>query len=98
MGNMDIYLLKMSHVIWELSLYFHCIILLLFHQIIIFLPGGSDGIDESTDDLFEEKLIEAIDGISQKSSQGRAQCLDSVSVAFSKRYLPDFAVDRSAVY
>ncbi|CAH0384027.1 unnamed protein product [Bemisia tabaci] len=56
--------------------------------------GGSDGIDESTDDLFEEKLIEAIDGISQKSSQGRAQCLDSVSVAFSKRYLPDFAVDR----
>lgn len=51
--------------------------------------------DEQTqEEVFEEKLREAIDGISQKSSQGRTSSLESVAKAFIKKCVPDFVSDR----
>ncbi|KAL1117869.1 hypothetical protein AAG570_004182, partial [Ranatra chinensis] len=57
--------------------------------------GCSEEVDEqSQDDVFEEKLKDAIDGISQKSSQGRTSCLESVGIAFTQKYIPEFVIER----
>lgn len=57
--------------------------------------GTNEEVDEQTqEELFEEKLKEAIDGINQKSAQGRTTCLESVSKAFVKKFIPEFIVDR----
>lgn len=57
--------------------------------------GNGDEVDEqSQEDLFEEKLCEAIDGISQKSAQGRANSLEAVCKAFTRKFVPEFLVDR----
>lgn len=54
-----------------------------------------DEVDEPTqEDLFEEKLYEAIDGISQKSAQTRTNSLLAVGTAFTRRYVPEMIVDR----
>lgn len=45
-------------------------------------------------DQFEEKLIDAIDGISQKSAQGRTNCLISITKALVSKYIPLFIAER----
>lgn len=50
--------------------------------------------EQSQQEIFEEKLIEAIDGLIQKSAQARTQCFDAVCTAFIKKYVPEFAQDR----
>lgn len=51
--------------------------------------------DEQTqEEVFEEKLREAIDGLNQKSAQGRTLSLESVTKAFIKKCIPDFVSDR----
>lgn len=45
-------------------------------------------------DMFEEKLTEAIDGLTQKSAQGRTSCFEAVSKALIKKYIPDYLNDR----
>lgn len=55
--------------------------------------GGQ--VDElSQDEIFEEKLREAMDLASQKSGQGRTSALISISTAFMKKLVPDFVEDR----
>ncbi|XP_046388812.1 interferon-related developmental regulator 2 [Ischnura elegans] len=57
--------------------------------------GNSEEVDEQTqEEVFEEKLKEAIDGINQKSAQGRTMSLEAVSKAFVKKFIPEFIVDR----
>lgn len=56
---------------------------------------GGDEVDEQTqEEIFEEKLREAIDGINQKSAQGRTASLESVAKAFIKKFIPEFVTDR----
>ncbi|XP_066992711.1 interferon-related developmental regulator 2 isoform X2 [Anabrus simplex] len=57
--------------------------------------GGFDEVDEQTqEELFEEKLREAIDGMNQKSAQGRTCSLESVARAFIKKCTPEFVSER----
>lgn len=56
--------------------------------------GGDEVDEQSQEDVFEEKLCEAIDGITQKSAQGRTNSMDAVSQAFTKKYVPEFIIDR----
>jgi hypothetical protein len=56
--------------------------------------AGDEVDDQAQADLFEEKLIESIDGLSQKSAQGRTSCLESVRTAFTKKYIPEFVINR----
>ncbi|XP_052781805.1 interferon-related developmental regulator 2-like isoform X1 [Mya arenaria] len=52
-------------------------------------------VDESgSQEHFEDKLKDAIEGLSQKSAQGRKNCLEGLIKAFSKKYLFDFLADR----
>lgn len=55
---------------------------------------GEEVDEQSQDDVFEEKMCEAIDGITQKSAQGRTNSLDAVSQALTKKYIPEFLIDR----
>ncbi|KAL3853256.1 hypothetical protein ACJMK2_016811 [Sinanodonta woodiana] len=56
---------------------------------------GADEVDEdSAQEQFEEKLKDCIDGLSQKSAQGRKTCLEGIIKAFSKKYLYEFLQDR----
>lgn len=59
------------------------------------IEEGADEVDEQTqEEAFEEKLREAIDGLNQKSAQGRTSSLESVAKAFIKKCIPDFVSDR----
>jgi hypothetical protein len=63
-----------------------------------YIVSGGDEVDEQTqEEVFEEKLREAIDGIIQKSAQGRTSSLESVAKAFIKKCMPDFVSDRYCV-
>lgn len=56
---------------------------------------GCVGDDPLYMDDFEDKLIEAIDSVSQtSSSKGRQGTFDSIAKAFTSRYLYDFVQDR----
>ena len=56
---------------------------------------GTDEVDAITQqEAFEEKLMEAVDGLTQKSAQGRTNSFESVAKAFIKKYVPDFVHDR----
>ncbi|CAH1982061.1 unnamed protein product [Acanthoscelides obtectus] len=46
------------------------------------------------DDQMEEKLGELIDGMAQKSSQGRVNCQEQLVKAFVKKYMPGFIKER----
>ncbi|VEN58003.1 unnamed protein product, partial [Callosobruchus maculatus] len=46
------------------------------------------------DDQLEEKLSELIDGMAQKSSQGRVNCQEQLVKAFVKKYMPMFIKER----
>lgn len=50
--------------------------------------------NELAQEQFEEKLLEIIDGLTQKSSQGRTNCLQQLSKALIKKYMPAFVRDR----
>lgn len=59
------------------------------------VEDGSSETDElAQQEAFEEKLLEAIDGLSQKSAQGRSNCFDAVAKALVRKYVPDFVFDR----
>lgn len=52
-------------------------------------------IDEVTQqEAFEEKLKEAIDGLTQKSAKGRVLCFHGVEKIFAVKYVPEFVEDR----
>ncbi|KAJ8945113.1 hypothetical protein NQ318_001578 [Aromia moschata] len=43
---------------------------------------------------WRKKLRELLDGLTQKSAQGRTNCFQSLSKAFVKKYMPNFIKDR----
>ncbi|XP_071638614.1 interferon-related developmental regulator 1-like isoform X2 [Temnothorax longispinosus] len=45
-------------------------------------------------EAFEEKLKEAIDGLTQKSAKGRTICFTGIEKIFAIKYIPDFVEDR----
>lgn len=45
-------------------------------------------------EAFEEKLKEAIDGLTQKSAKGRTICFNGIEKIFAIKYVPDFVEDR----
>lgn len=56
---------------------------------------GSEEVDEAAqEEVFEDKLKEAIDGLSEKSAQRRCNCLEAMSTGFTKKIVPDFINDR----
>lgn len=56
---------------------------------------GIEEVDEVTlQDAFEDKLTEALDGITQKSAQGRTRCFEAITKALIKKYITDFVYDR----
>nr|XP_015838666.1 PREDICTED: interferon-related developmental regulator 2 isoform X1 [Tribolium castaneum] len=57
------------------------------------LEDGED-IEEFAHEQFEDKLIEMLDGLSQKSSQGRINCIQSLRKALIKKYVPNFVKER----
>lgn len=59
-----------------------------------YLDDGFEEADEIQNDLFEEKLMEAIDGLTQKSAPGRTSCLESVGNSLTMKYIPDFVLGR----
>jgi len=67
---------------------------IIFNKILNLSEGGDEIDEQSQEDVFEEKLRDAIDGLSQKSAQGRTLCLEGISKALIKRFIPDFVVDR----
>ncbi|XP_018321148.1 interferon-related developmental regulator 1 [Agrilus planipennis] len=56
--------------------------------------GGEEADETSQQEAFEVKITEAIDGLTQKSSQGRTNCFTAVGKAFISKYHPDFVHDR----
>lgn len=65
------------------------------------LNGGQteSSIDEfSQEEVFEEKLREAMDLAGQKSAQGRTMALESMCTAFLKKIIPDFVEDRRMTF
>ena len=55
--------------------------------------AGEDGDDGYYDD-FEDKLVEAIESASEKSTKGRILALEAIARAFRTRYMFDFIYDR----
>lgn len=55
---------------------------------------ATEDTDESQNDAFEEKLSDAIDGLSQKSAQGRTLSFEAVCNIFCKKYIPDYILNR----
>ncbi|XP_018054893.1 PREDICTED: interferon-related developmental regulator 1-like [Atta colombica] len=58
-----------------------------------------DANDNEVDELaqqeaFEEKVKEAIDGLTQKSAKGRIICFNGIEKIFAIKYIPDFVEDR----
>jgi hypothetical protein len=60
------------------------------------MRSGEDGDDSEVlvQEQLEEKLCENIDGLTQKSSQGRINCFEALSKAFIKKSMPGFIRDR----
>lgn len=50
--------------------------------------------EATVEEIYEEKMKEAIDGLSLKSAQARLNALNSVSSGLTKKILPDFISDR----
>lgn len=53
-----------------------------------------DDVDDLAQEQFEEKLCETLDGLTQKSSQGRTNCFEALTRAFVKKYMPNFIRER----
>ncbi|KAK3101194.1 hypothetical protein FSP39_001662 [Pinctada imbricata] len=57
--------------------------------------GADGGPDETTaQENFEDKLKECIEGVLQKSAQGRKVAIDGICKALSKKYVYEFLLDR----
>ena len=57
--------------------------------------GADAGVDElSQEEVFEEKLREAMDLAYQKSAQSRTMAMESMCTAFNKKFIPEFVIDR----
>ncbi|KAJ3642161.1 hypothetical protein Zmor_024970 [Zophobas morio] len=54
---------------------------------------GEDN-EEYVQEQFEDKLIEMLDGLNQKSSQGRINCIQTLRKALIKKYVPNFVRER----
>lgn len=54
--------------------------------------------EQAQQEAFEDKLMEAIDGLNQKSAPGRTNCFDAVAKALIMKFIPDFIYDRSVYY
>ncbi|KAF6024932.1 IFRD1 [Bugula neritina] len=60
-----------------------------------FAETGDDAVDESSaQEVFEEKLNDAIEGLLEKSLKGRTNSIRSVISAMRKRVLTGFLIDR----
>lgn len=57
-------------------------------------PEADAGSVSLVQDQFEDKLCELIDGMTQKSAQGRTNCFQSFGKALAKKYMPAFVRDR----
>lgn len=55
---------------------------------------ATEDTDEPQNDAFEEKLSDAIDGLSQKSAQGRTSSFVAVCSIFCKKYIPDYILNK----
>lgn len=56
---------------------------------------NTDEVDEiSQQEQFEEKLSEALDGLTQKSAQARTNSFESVCKGLIKKYVPDYVYER----
>lgn len=62
--------------------------------IYIYIGAATEDTDESQNDAFEEKLSDAIDGLSQKSAQGRTMSFEAVCNIFCKKYIPEYILNR----
>lgn len=51
--------------------------------------------EDSAQEQSEDKLTDIIDGLSQKSSQGRTNCLKMFSKGLIKKYMPGYIKERS---
>lgn len=58
------------------------------------IEEGNEG-DEFAQDQLEDKLTDIIDGLSQKSSQGRTNCYKTFTKSLVKKYMPSFIKDRT---
>lgn len=57
--------------------------------------NDTNKVDEvAQEEAHEEKLKEAIDGLSQKSLKGRISCFEGIQKMFVLKYIPDFIEDR----
>jgi hypothetical protein len=50
--------------------------------------------EHSQEEAFEEKLLESVDALSEKSAQARTQALEALSAALSTHFIPDFVLER----
>ncbi|XP_012270780.1 interferon-related developmental regulator 1 [Orussus abietinus] len=61
----------------------------------VFDDVNDNEVDEiAQQDVFEEKLKEAIDGLTQKSAKGRTICFNGIEKIFTIKYIPEFVEDR----
>lgn len=58
------------------------------------LDEGNNETEDLAQENLEDKLLEIIDGLSQKSSQGRIKCYKALSNALIKKYMPSFIRER----
>ncbi|XP_014244492.1 interferon-related developmental regulator 1 [Cimex lectularius] len=56
--------------------------------------GTEEAEEQSQNEIFEEKLMNAIDGLTQKSAQARTNCLESVATLFTTKFIPEFVINR----
>lgn len=78
---------------WWISLIQVCYIFFIYT-----IGVATEDTDESQNDVFEEKLSDAIDGLSQKSAQGRTSNFEAVCNIFCKKYIPDYILNRCELY
>nr|AEE62826.1 unknown [Dendroctonus ponderosae] len=60
-----------------------------------FSVEDTNEVDDFAQDQLEEKLAELIDGLAQKSSQGRTNCFKNLTAALVKKYMPLFIRERT---
>lgn len=61
------------------------------------VDDGNDP-EDLAQDQFEDKLTDIIDGLSQKSSQGRTNCFKMFSKNLIKKYMPGYIKERWVIY
>lgn len=63
------------------------------------VDDGTDEVDEfAQQEAFEEKFAEALDGLTQKSAQGRTNSFDAVRKALIKKCMSEFIYDRWVIH